>query len=149
MRFWQAMAFSDPTEYLALAREVEQAGMYGILMSDHVFFPQDLKSPYPYTPDGKPIWEPSTPWPDCWVSISAMAAVTTRLQFGTNVYIAPARDPFTVAKLVGTASVISGGRVSLGLGVGWMREEFDQLGQKFSNRGARCDEMIDVLRALW
>ncbi|HLY83835.1 MAG TPA: hypothetical protein VKQ71_12660, partial [Acidimicrobiales bacterium] len=62
-------------------------------MSDHVFFPQQLRTPYPYTPDGKPIWTPPTPWPDVWVTIGAMSAVTVGLRFATSVYIAPARDP--------------------------------------------------------
>jgi probable F420-dependent oxidoreductase len=149
MRFWQSTAFSDATQHVPLAIAGEEAGIYGVTMSDHVFFPKELRTPYPYTPDGKPIWTPPAPWPDVWVTIGAMAAVTTRLQFGTNVYIAPARDPFTVAKAVGTAAVLSGGRVSLGVGAGWMKEEFDALGQDYHTRGARLDEMIELLRALW
>jgi probable F420-dependent oxidoreductase len=149
MKFWQSTAFSAPGQHVPLAQAAEDAGMYGVAMSDHVFFPQQLRTPYPYTPDGKPIWEPPTPWPDVWVTIGAMSAVTTRLQFGTNVYIAPARDPFTVAKAVGTAAVLSEGRVSLGVGVGWMKEEFEATGQDFHTRGARMDEMIELLRTLW
>ena len=149
MRFWQSTAFSDPSQHVPLAMAAEEAGIYGVTMSDHVFFPKDLRTAYPYTGDGKPIWTPPTPWPDVWVTVGAMAAVTTRLQFGTNVYIAPARDPFTVAKAVGTAAVLSGGRVSLGVGAGWMKEEFDALGQEYHTRGARLDEMIGLLRTLW
>lgn len=78
-----------------------------------------------------------------------MAAVTTRLRFSNAVYIAPARPLLEVAKQVATASVISGGRVSLGVGVGWMREEYELLGQDFRTRGKRLDEMIPALRALW
>ena len=78
-----------------------------------------------------------------------MAAVTTRLRFMTNVYVAPARNPFLVAKQVSTAAVLSDNRVVLGIGAGWMREEFELLGQEFGNRGRRLDEMIDVLRVLW
>jgi alkanesulfonate monooxygenase SsuD/methylene tetrahydromethanopterin reductase-like flavin-dependent oxidoreductase (luciferase family) len=111
-------------------------------MSDHIFYPHDLASPYPYSPDGTPIWPPETAWPDNWVTIGAMAAVTERLQFGTSVYIAPARDLFTVAKQVGTAAVLSNNRVNLGVGAGWMREEFEQTGQEYGNRGRRLDEMI-------
>src|SRR5439155_1740265 len=108
-----------------------------------------LSTPYPYTPDGSPPFTPGTPWPDPWVLIGAMAAVTTRLRFMTNVYVAPARNPFLVAKQVGTAAVLSGDRVALGVGAGWMREEFEQLGQPFGDRGRRLDEMIEVVRALW
>jgi probable F420-dependent oxidoreductase len=120
-------------------------------MSDHICFPKQLGSRYPDAPyeDGRPIWEPETPWPDPWVSIGAMIGATTNLHFSTSIYIAPARDVFTVAKQVGTAAVLSNNRVSLGLGAGWMKEEFDQTGQSYENRGRRLDEMIAALRSLW
>jgi probable F420-dependent oxidoreductase len=143
------MAFSPVEHYVPLARAAEQAGVHGILMSDHIFFPQKLDSPYPYSTDGRPIWEPATPWPDVWVTTGAMIGATTRLHFGQSIYIAPARDLMTVGKQVGTAAALSGGRVHLGLGAGWMKEEFDQTGQSFENRGRRLDEMIRALRALW
>ena len=95
-----------------------------------------------------PFWHPDTEWPDAWVLIGAMAAVTENLHFGNNVYIAPARPILEVAKHVGTAAA-SNGRVSIGLSAGWMREEFDLLGQDFDNRGPRLNEMIQALRALW
>jgi probable F420-dependent oxidoreductase len=151
MKFWANTSFSPPQHNVPLARAAEEAGLHGILMSDHIFFPRDRVTPYPYSPyeDGRPIWGPEVPWPDVWVTIGAMQAVTTSLQFGTAIYIAPARDLFTVAKQVGTAAVLSDNRIHLGLGAGWMKEEFDQTGQVFSNRGKRLDEMIDALRSLW
>ncbi len=81
--------------------------------------------------------------------IGAMSSITRRLRFSNAIYVAPARPLLEVAKQVATASVISEGRVSLAVGAGWMREEFDLLGQDFSNRGKRLDEMIPALRALW
>jgi len=78
-----------------------------------------------------------------------MAAVTTRLRFGTMVFILPLRHPLEVAKAVGTAAVLSGGRVLLGTGAGWIREEYDALGVDFATRGRRYDEMIDVVRKAW
>jgi probable F420-dependent oxidoreductase len=149
MRFWASAAFFAPDDYLALAPAIEAAGIEGMLLSDHIFFPRQLGSPYPYSSDGRPGWAPDTPFPDCWVTIGAMAAVTSRLRFSTSVYIAPSRDLCTVARLVGTAAVLSDNRVALGLGAGWMREEFVQTGQEFTNRGRRLDEMISALRALW
>jgi probable F420-dependent oxidoreductase len=149
MKFWASTAFSPPDHYLPLAKAADEAGVHGIMMSDHIFYPRDLATPYPYSADGKPIWPPETAWPDNWVTIGAMAAVTERLHFGTSVYIAPARDLFTVAKQVGTAAVLSGNRVNLGVGAGWMREEFAQTGQEYGNRGRRLDEMIPALRTLW
>jgi probable F420-dependent oxidoreductase len=96
-----------------------------------------------------PFWESDAAFPEPWVAIAAMAAVTKRLRFTTNIYIAPARHPIFVAKSVASASALSGGRVALGVGVGWMREEYDAVGEDFTNRGRRLDEMIDIVRALW
>jgi len=149
MKFWASTSFSPPEHYVPLAKAADDAGIHGILCSDHIFYPRDLTTPYPYSPDGSPIWPPDTAWPDNWVAIGAMAAVTERVEFGNAVYIAPARDLFTVAKAVGTAAVLSENRVNLGVGAGWMREEFAQTGQDYTNRGKRLDEMIPALRALW
>jgi probable F420-dependent oxidoreductase len=110
---------------------------------------EELETPYPYTADGSRRWEPFTPWPDPWVSIGAMAAVTERLRFFTNVYVLPMRNVFHVAKLVSTAAALSGNRVALGIGMGWCEEEFDLMEQPFRKRGARGDEQLDVLRKLW
>jgi probable F420-dependent oxidoreductase len=141
----------DPRELIGVATLLDEAGYDGLMVSDHLVFPQHLESKYPYSPnpDGSPIWGPDTVWPDPWVLIGAMAAVTTQLHFTTNIYVAPMRPILQVAKEVGTASVISGGRVALGAGAGWMREEFELQGQDFTNRGKRFTEMIVALRALW
>lgn len=149
MRFWVALAFGEPAHAVELAKTAEAAGFDGVMVSDHIAYPADLKSEYPYTPDGKPMWQPETPWPDPWVLIGGMAAATERIRFGTNIFIVPARNPFALAKMVATASVMSGGRVVLGAGAGWMREEFDLMGQSFDDRGPRFTEMVAVLRELW
>src|SRR5688572_1494328 len=81
--------------------------------------------------------------------IGAMAARTSRIRFTTNVYVAPLRDIFTVAKAVSTAAVVSRGRVVLSVGAGWMREEFEQTGQDYETRGKRLNEMIPALREIW
>jgi probable F420-dependent oxidoreductase len=139
----------DPLEAVPVARMLDEAGYDGILCSDHMIYPRELSSPYPDSADGKPGWEPDTAWPDPWVLIGAMAAVTNRLRFSNAIYVAPARPLLEVAKLVATASVLSHGRVSLAAGIGWMREEYEQMGQDFANRGRRLDEMILALRELW
>ncbi len=151
MRFHQAVAFLETDQLLALCRACDDMGYAGIYVSDHIFFPKKLESPYTYSPyeDGSPIWQPEANWPDTWCLVSAMAAVTTNLHFTSGVYIAPARDLFTVAKLVGTAAYISDNRVHLGVGVGWCKEEFDATGQEFHDRGKRLDDMIPALRELW
>jgi len=151
MRFHQAVAFLETEQLVDFAKETDRLGYAGICLSDHLFFPRELRSRYPYSPfdDGSPVWDPTTDWPDCWCLASAMAAVTEHLVFTTNAYIAPERDLFTVAKAVGTAAVLSGGRVHLGMAAGWCAEEFEATGQDFRTRGRRLADMIPALRTLW
>jgi probable F420-dependent oxidoreductase len=142
--------FMTPTpNIIPLAVSADQAGWAMATLSDHVVNAETPKTPYPYTPDGKRRWPEFTEFPDQFVMIAAMAAVTTRLRFTTNAFVLPMRDPFSVAKALATLSAISGGRISPSIGVGWSRDEFDILGRDFSNRGKRCDEMIEVMRRLW
>ncbi len=149
MKFWQSVTFSQPDELLDVARISEEVGFTGVFVSEHVFFPATLASKYPYTPNGAPPFTAETPWLDPWVQIAAMAAVTTTLRFVTGVYILPLRHPLEVAKSVASAALLSGDRVGLGVGAGWMREEFDVLGREFKARGKRMDEQIEVLRKVW
>ncbi len=143
--------FLPGDELLAVAEALDRHGYHGLMVSDHLMYPRQISSRYPYSPhpDGRPIWAPETPWPEPWVLIGAMAARTTQLHLSTNVYIAPLRPLLTVAKEVATASVISAGRVALGAGAGWMREEFEIQGQSFDDRGRRFAEMVRALRAVW
>ena len=151
MRFWVATAFMEPRALVPLARLLDEYGYHGLMVSDHLVYPRQLESHYPYSPhpDGRPIWEPETAWPDPWVAIGAMSSVTTRLHFATNIYVAPHRPLLQVAKEVGTAAVLSDNRVVLGVGAGWMREEFELQGQDFATRGKRLTEMVPALRTLW
>jgi probable F420-dependent oxidoreductase len=149
MQFWHATVFAEVEQLPEAAALVEENGFDGIAVSDHLVFPSTVESTYPYTADGRPWWSGEGQWPDPWVLVGAMAATTTRVRFTTNVYVLPLRDVFTTAKSVGTAAVLSGGRVALGIGAGWMREEFDLVGQPFARRGARMEEQVDVLHKLW
>lgn len=149
MKFAASLAFTDPREFCELAVTADRAGWDSLVVSDHLVYPEKIQSPYPYTNDGSTRWDADTPWPDPWVAIGAMAAVTRRLRFLTGVYVLPLRDPFNVAKAVGTAAVMSNDRVSLGIGVGWMRDEFELVERRFEHRGRRTDEMIEILRKLW
>jgi len=149
MRFYVSSAFLDTREIVEIARAADELGYEGIAIPDHVVNLETLNTPYPYTPDGERRWQPFTDWPDPWVLVGAMAQATTRLKFVTTVYIPAMRDPYTAAKAIGTAALLSGGRVELGVGVGWCEEEFDLLGQSFSRRGKRTDEMLDLMKCLW
>jgi len=149
MKFCASLAFSDPRHFREIAVAAEAADWDYLVASDHVVHPENIDSPYPYTADNAPRWEASAPWPDPWVAISAMSAVTERLRFLTSIFVLPLRNPIAVAKTVGTLAVMSGHRIDLGIGIGWMKEEFDLLGEDFHNRGKRTDEMVEVMRKLW
>lgn len=149
MKFYVSLAFREPKEALEIARAADDLGYEGVGIPDHVINLETLATPYPYTRDGKRRWEAFTDWPDPWVFVGAMAQVTTRLKFVTTVYIPAMRDPYSVAKAVGTAAYLSSGRVELGVGVGWCRDEFELMGQQFERRGKRTDEMLSLIRALW
>jgi probable F420-dependent oxidoreductase len=149
MEFVASLAFSDPHHYCALAAAADACGWNAFVLPDHVVHPEKIESPYPYTKDGSTRWEAPAPFPDPWVATGAMAAVTTRLRFMTGIYILPLRNPFQVAKTVGTAAVMSHDRVTLGIGMGWMKDEFELMEQPFAERGRRADEMVEVMRKLW
>jgi len=150
VKFWQSVSGWEADQLLPVARNAERLGFWGITIPSHLLHPIELSSPYPYTDDGVPGWSADSPWPDPWVLIGAMAAVTERLRFTTGVYVAPLHDVFTVARLVATAAVMAGpaNRVSLGAGTGWCAEEYRYSGGSFETRGERFDEMVPVLRQL-
>ncbi len=149
MKFWQALTFSEIDQLVDLAKICEDVGFHGVFVSDHVVHPEAFEPNYPYSPDGRPMFDSKTEWPDPWVAIAAMATATQRLRFTTGVYIAPLRHPLEIAKSIGITSVLSQGRTALGAGIGWMKEEFDILGRDFHTRGKRMDECIDILRRAW
>lgn len=149
MRYWLNTGFTAVDQLAPVAREAERLGFEGVAMPDHLFFPEQIESAYPYSADGEVTWRTDAPWPDCWVAAGAMLQATERLRFTTGVYVAPLREVFSLAKSVGTAAGFGQGRLSCGLGAGWLREEFDIVGQDFATRGPRMDEMLDVLRLLW
>jgi probable F420-dependent oxidoreductase len=149
MQFYVQVSHMETAAILALARAVEDAGLAGLSLADHLVSPDPLPSVYPYSPDGSPPFTRETPWPDAWVLIGALSAVTTRVQFLTNVFILPLRHPIIVARAVGTAAVLTGGRVALGVGVGWLEEEFTAVAADFAHRGKVTDESIAALRMLW
>ena len=149
MKFYISLAFRETKEAIEIAKAADDLGYDGIGIPDHVMNLETLATPYPYTRDGKRRWEAFTDWPDPWVLVGALAQATTRLKFVTTVYIPAMRDPYSVAKAVGTAAYLADGRVELGIGVGWCEEEFTLMGQQFTRRGQRTDEMLELFRALW
>jgi probable F420-dependent oxidoreductase len=149
VKFCASLAFTDTEDYVELARVAELHGWDTLVLSDHVVHPEQIASRYPYREDGQRPWEAPDHWPDVWVAMAAMGAVTERLRFLTGVYVVPMRHPLHLAKAIGTAAVLTGYRVSLGLGLGWMRDEFELLGESFDDRIPRTSEMLEVMRKLW
>jgi probable F420-dependent oxidoreductase len=149
VRFSISSAFLPVDQLVDIARAADELGYHALAIPDHVVDLETLSTPYPYTPDGSRRWDTSAEWPDPWVLVGALSTVTTRLTFFTSVYIPAMRNPFQVAKSVGTAAVLSGNRVSLGVGIGWCAEEFELLEQSFRTRGRRTDEALELLRRLW
>ena len=152
MKFGLAFASSigvDTATALEVCHRAEAAGFESLWGGEHVIIPSTIASKYPYTADGKIPAEPDTPIPDplIWLAFAAAAAPTLRL--GTCILIVPQRNPLVLAKELATLDTLSGGRIELGLGVGWLKEEFDALGVPWERRGARNDEYIAAMRALW
>jgi probable F420-dependent oxidoreductase len=139
----------DGATALDICRRAEAAGFESVWGGEHVIIPDSIASKYPYTPDGKVPVEADTPIPDplMWLAFAAAAAPSLRL--GTCILIVPQRNPLILAKELATLDQLSGGRVELGLGVGWLKEEFEALGVPWERRGARNDEYIEAMRALW
>lgn len=133
-----------------LAVRAEQLGFESLWTVEHVVVPSGYESKYPYDRSGKMAGgaeEFDLPDPLIWLTY--VAAVTERIKLGTGILILPQRNPLVVAKEVATLDALSGGRVILGTGVGWLREEFEALGVPFDDRGRRHDDYVAALRALW
>jgi probable F420-dependent oxidoreductase len=138
-----------PEGAAALASIAEDNGFESLWTVEHVVVPADYRSVYPYSPNGRMPGAEESPIPDPLVWLAWVAATTRTLRLATGVLILPQRNPVVLAKELATLDLLSSGRVTLGIGVGWLREEFDALGVPFDDRGARTDEHIQVLRALW
>lgn len=149
MKFVLSTSFSKVQHLKALAPVADSHGWEAMSFSDHVVNPEQISTPYPYTEDGSRRWQPFTDWPDPWVTIGALAAITTRLRFTNNVFVLPMRNPFLVAKAISTAAIISENRVTPAFGVGWSADEFALMQQNFKTRGKRADEMLQIMRLLW
>ncbi|MCI3948235.1 MAG: putative F420-dependent oxidoreductase, Rv2161c family, partial [Acidimicrobiales bacterium] len=148
MRFTVPFPMLPADHLLPLAQAAEAAGFDAIALPDSVFYPEVVSAGYPYTPDGSRFWAAETPFVDPFVSVAAMAAVTERIHFYTNVVKLPIRNPLLVAKQVSTLAVLSGDRFALGVGLSWMPEEFEWTGTEKRTRGARTDEAIEIIRAV-
>jgi probable F420-dependent oxidoreductase len=132
-----------------LARTLEAAGFDSLWVSDHIVLPAAIESRYPFAADGRATWPAETPYLDALVALALAAAVTNRVVLGTAVLVLPLRNPVEFAKQAASIDVASGGRLSLGVGAGWLEEEFAALGVPFEGRGARLEEWVSIARGCW
>jgi probable F420-dependent oxidoreductase len=132
-----------------LGREAEARGFESIWVAEHVVMFDDYDSQYPYAADGRFPGGGDTGLLEPLTALTYLAAVTDRVRLGTGICLVPQRNPVYTAKQVVDLDNLSGGRVDFGIGVGWLKEEFDVVAAPFAQRGARCDEYLQVMRALW
>lgn len=133
----------------AFAQCVEEAGLESIWVVEHVVMCEDVASKYPYDPSGRSPFGVDTVQPDPLIWLAWVASATRTLRLGTAILILPQHNPVILAKTLASLDRLSGGRMLLGIGVGWVREEADAVGTEFRNRGRRTDEYIEVMRTLW
>lgn len=149
MQFGIQLSGLGARHYPEVAAVAEQHGFTALWMPEHLIFPVEMPPQYSYTDDGYPPMNSRVPTFDPWVVLGAVASRTSTIRLGTGVFILPLRHPIKAARSVITLDRMSGGRVLFGIGVGWMQDEFDIVGENFANRGRRTDEMIELMRRLW
>jgi probable F420-dependent oxidoreductase len=140
---------AHPGPAAEFARAAEAAGFESLWTVEHVVVPSGYASEYPYSPTGKMPGPEDSAIPDPLIWLAYVAAATSTINLATGVLILPQRNPVVLAKEVATLDHLSSGRMHLGIGVGWLEEEFDALGVPFEQRGARTDDYVAAMRALW
>lgn len=149
LMFANAGPFSNPELFEVLVTSAEQAGFESIWTVEHVVVPVGYESRYPYSPSGRMPGSEDSPISDPIVALGYAAALTRRIRLATGIVIVPQRHPVYLAKEYATLDVLSRGRAIAGVGIGWLREEFDVLGVPFEERAARTEESIHAVRSLW
>jgi probable F420-dependent oxidoreductase len=139
----------SPEFAVAFARLAEECGFESIWTVEHVVMSVEYASVYPYDPSGRTPFGPQVAQPDPLIWLAYVAAATKRIRLATGVVILPQRNPLILAKEAASLDRLSGGRLELGVGVGWVREEAEALGTTFEDRGRRADEYIEAMRTLW
>lgn len=141
--------YATPEAVIEVATVAEGLGFESLWTTEHVLVPLSYETVYPYDASGKMPGDTFADSPDPLVWLSFAAAHTRTIKLGTSVLVLPQRNPFILAKQVATLDKLSGGRVMLGIGIGWLEEEFQALGVPFRSRGSRTDDYIKVMRSLW
>ncbi|AYJ51323.1 TIGR03619 family F420-dependent LLM class oxidoreductase [Rhodococcus sp. P1Y] len=148
MKYTVGIAMTPLHELTALARTAEECGFTSIALPDSLFYMETQSADYPYTPDGSRMWTENTPWVDPLIAAAAMGAVTSKIEFYTQVLKLGSRNPLLLARQVGSVAALTGNRFGFGVGIGWAPEEFEWCGVPYAKRGKRVDEMIDVIKLI-
>ncbi|PZC44809.1 MAG: Flavin-dependent oxidoreductase, luciferase family [Chloroflexi bacterium] len=150
LRYCNTGRFTDPVNAVELLQAAEQAGFDSAWTIEHTVVPGGYESVYPYADSGRlPGREADFVLPDPLIWLAYVASATRTIKLGTAILILPQHNPVITAKQVATLDALSGGRVLLGIGVGWLKEEFDAIGAPFADRGRRTDEYVAAMRELW
>ncbi len=149
MAFSNVGPFVQPENAVHFAQACEQRGIESMWTVEHVVVPAGYKAQYPYSDSGRMPGPENSPIPDPLVWLSYVAGHTKKIKLGTGILILPQRHPVYTAKEVATLDVLSAGRVILGIGIGWMKDEFEVLGIPFDERVSRTEEACSALRTLW
>jgi probable F420-dependent oxidoreductase len=147
--FANAGPFGLPDHAVRLAQTAEACGFESLWTVEHVAVPAGYRSKYPYSETGRMPGPDDMPLPDPLIWLSYVAAATSKIRLATGIVILPQRHPIYLAKELATLDQLSRGRVTLGIGIGWLREEFEALGVPFEERAARTEEACEALRTLW
>ncbi len=134
---------------IAVAKKAESVGVESVWTFEHVIVPNEYESKYPYSPNGKMGTTPETNFIDPLIALTLIAANTTSLRLGTGINILPQTNPLLLAKQAASLDMVSGGRFMLGLGIGWLEEEFLAMGTPFERRGARFDDYVTAMKQVW
>lgn len=148
MQWTMAVAMTQPEHYTALARTAEECGFSQVAVPDSIFWSEQVSDAYPYTHDGSRMWTEDTPFPDPFIAIAAMGAVTERIRFCTYVVKVAVRNPVLLAKQISSTAIMTGNRFTFGAGIGWLKEEFEWCGQPSTARGARTDESLEAIQRI-
>jgi len=148
MRFCIGESMCDPTHYLPIAQAAEEAGFDTFSLGDSIIYPEVAVGQYPYTESGDRSFLDGVPFPDPFQMFAAMGAVTQRIQMMTGVLKLPIRQPVLVAKQVSSLAVLTDERFIFGIGLSPWVEDFEATGENWKTRGARMEEMIEIIRGL-
>ena len=150
LRYYNTGNYVDPVQAIELVQAGEAAGFDSAWTVEHTVVPGGYSSPYPYSADGKMAGgNDAVPLPDPLIWMTFVASQTSKIKLASGIIILPQHNPVILAKQVATLDHLSNGRVIMGIGVGWLKEEFEAIGAPFENRGRRTDEYVAAMRSLW